>query len=108
MKKRQAQGPQSHTYKTCMTQEKLSRPFLKREDGEDKKCTHAILTATRTVQEYKIQCAGSEPRSGVMRIEALSRERIKSTMKMKSSRGTVNNETSGRWLASDCGKDRLN
>jgi hypothetical protein len=108
MKKRQSQVPKSHTYKTCLTQKDLSRPFGKQKDTEDDKCTNTILTATRTVQEYKMECGGSAPHSGVMRIEALSRERIKSTMKMNmnSSRGVVNMEISGRWLAADCGKER--
>jgi hypothetical protein len=106
MKKRQEQAPKSHTTKTCLTQEKLSRPFDK-QGAEDEKCSNTILTATRTVQEYKMQCTGRDPRSGVMRIEALSRERIKSTIKMNvnSSHGAVNIEMSGRWIAADCGKD---
>lgn len=104
MKKRQAQGPQSHTDKTCLTQEKLSRPFDKQDDEKDEKCTHTTLTATRTVQEYKIQCTGSNPHTGVMRIEALSRERVKSTIKMNSTHGAVNVEMNGHWLAADCGK----
>ncbi len=104
MKKRQAQAPQNRTRNTCMTQEKLNRAFDNKDDAADVKCTHTTLTATRTVQEYKIQCAGSTPHSGVMRIEALSRERVRSTIKMNMPNGTVNNQMSGRWLAADCGK----
>lgn len=104
MKKRQALGPQSHTHKTCLTQEKMNRPFDKQGDGEDKNCTNTILTATRTEQEYKIQCTGPDAHSGVMHIDALSRESIKSTIKMNSGQGTVNNEMTGHWIAADCGK----
>jgi hypothetical protein len=102
MKQRQEQGPQSHTYKTCITQEDLNRPFDKKDNMEN--CTQTILTATRTVQEYKIQCTGSMPHSGVLHVEALSRERVKSTIKMNLPTGTVDNEMSGRWLSADCGK----
>jgi hypothetical protein len=104
MKKRQAQAPQNHTDKTCMTQADLNRAFDKKDDAADEKCTHTTLTATRTVQEYKIQCTGATPHSGVMRIEALSRERVRSTIKMNLPNGTVNNQMNGRWLAADCGK----
>lgn len=104
MKKRQEQAPQSHTDKTCMTKEDLNRPFNKKDDSDEEKCTQTILTATRTVQEYKIQCTGSAPRSGTMHLEALSRESVKSTIKMNLPNGAVNNQMSGRWLAADCGK----
>ncbi len=104
MKKRQAQAPQSHTDKICMTQQDLNRAFDKKDDAENEKCTHTTLTATRTVQEFKIQCTGSAPRSGVMHLEALSRERVKSTIKMNLPNGAVNNQMSGRWLTADCGK----
>lgn len=103
-KKRQAQPSKSMTDKTCLTQEELNRPFSKQDDEMDKKCTQTVIVATRTVQEYKIQCVGSESRSGTMRLEALSRERIKSTMKMNTGRGAVNNEMNGHWIAADCGK----
>ena len=104
MKKRQEQAPQSHTHKSCLTQDDLNRAFEKNDDSADEKCTNTVLTATRTVQEYKIQCTGSAPRSGVARFEALSRERVKGTMKMNLPNGSVSNQLSGRWLASDCGK----
>ncbi len=104
MQKRQAQPPQSHTHKSCLTQEELNRPFEKQGDTEGEKCTNTILTATRTVQEYKIHCTGRMPSSGVSRFEALSRERIKGTIKMNMPNGTVNNQLSARWLAADCGK----
>jgi hypothetical protein len=104
MKKRQAQAPQNHTDKTCLTQADLNRAFDNKDNAADEKCTHTTLTATRTVQEYKIQCTGSALRSGVMRTEALSREHVRSTIKMNLPNGAVNNRMSGRWLSADCGK----
>ncbi len=104
MKKRQEQAPQSHTTKSCLTQKDLNRAFEKQEDSEDMKCTNTVLKATRTVQEYKIHCTGSTPSSGESRIEALSRERIKGAFKMNLPSGAVNNQITGHWLATDCGK----
>lgn len=106
MKKRQAQAPQSHTIKSCLTQEKLNQQLDKRKIEGDEKCIDTIVTATRTVQETKFQCTGSDSRSGVMHTEALSRERTKSTIKINSSHNTVNVEMTGRWIAADCGKER--
>ncbi len=102
---RQGQAPQTHTHQSCLTQERLNHAFDdKQGESPDQKCTHTILTATHTVQEYKIQCTGSAPRSGVLRFEALSRERVKGTFKMNLPNGAVNSRLSGRWLSADCGK----
>jgi hypothetical protein len=106
MKKREADGPKTHTTRTCLTKEKLNRPFEKQGEAGNGNCKNTIVTATRTVQDYKIQCTGPEARSGVMHMEATSRESFKSTVKMTSSRNTVNVELNGRWVASDCGKEK--
>jgi hypothetical protein len=104
MKKREANGPKTRTTKTCLTKEKLNRPFSK--PDEDKRCKHTVVTATRTVQDYKIQCTGPESHSGVMHLEATSRESIKSTIKMNAPRGAINVEMKGHWVSSDCGKEK--
>jgi len=106
MKKRAADGPKAHTTRTCLTKEKLNRPFDKQGESGNGKCTNTVVTATRTVQDYKIQCTGPDARSGVMHMEAQSPERFKSTVKMTSSRSTVNVELNGRWVAADCGKQK--
>ena len=102
MKARQAQGPKSKTIKSCMTKEDLNRPFDKRND-EDKNCTNTIVSATRTHAEYKIECTGPGAHSGVMHIEALSRERVKASIKMNSGNGAMTNEMTSKWIAADCG-----
>jgi hypothetical protein len=106
MKKREAQGPRSHTTRSCLTKEKLNRPFEKQGEPANSNCKNTIVTATRTVQEYKIQCTGPEAHSGVMHMEAQSPERFKSTVKMNSSRSTINVELNGHWVGADCGKEK--
>jgi hypothetical protein len=106
MKSREAQGPKSHTTRSCLTKEKLNRPFEKQGETGNNKCTNTVVKATRTVQEYKIQCTGPDAHSGVMHMEAQSPERFRSTVKMSSPRSTINVELNGRWVGADCGKEK--
>lgn len=103
MKARQTGEPKRHTEKTCLTEEDLTRPFDKTDDPD---CKNTIVSATSTHAEYKIVCTGAGPRNGSMEIEALSRESIKATMKMKTPNGPVSNEMTSKWLAADCGDVR--
>jgi len=104
MKARQAAGPKSHTEKTCLTKEDLNRPFDK--SDSDKNCKNTTVSATRTHAEYKIECTGEDAHTGMMRMEALSRESIKATMKMNAGNGAVTNEMTLKWVAADCGDVR--
>ncbi len=105
MKARQAHGPKSTTIKTCMTKEDLNRPFDKKGD-EDKNCTNTLVTATSTRAEYRIECTGPKAHKGVINVEALSRDRMKATVKMNTGTGTVTNGTTSKWIAADCGNVR--
>lgn len=93
----------THTIQTCITKDDLNRPF--KAQDEEANCKNTIVTATPTKAEYKIQCSGSETHSGVMKIEALSRESIRGStiMQVNSGKGTVANEMSGRWVSANCG-----
>lgn len=93
----------THTIQTCLTKDDLGRPF--KAQDEEASCKSTIVTATPTKAEYKIQCSGSEAHSGVMKIEALSRESIRGStiMQVNSGKATVANEMSGRWVAANCG-----
>jgi len=93
----------THTIQTCITKDDLGRPF--KAQDEEAGCKSTIVTATPTKAEYKIQCSGSEAHSGVMKIEALSRESIRGStiMQVNSGKATVANEMSGRWVAANCG-----
>lgn len=94
----------THTVQSCLTKDNLDRPF-KGQNTEDH-CTNTVVTATRTKAEYKFQCSGKDARSGVMKTEALSRESIKNSMLMQvnSGKGSITNESTGKWISADCGK----
>lgn len=93
----------THTIQSCITKDELDRPFKAQDEEEN--CKSTIVTATPTKAEYKIQCSGSQAHSGVMKIEALSRESIKGStiMQVNSGQGTVANEMSGKWISANCG-----
>lgn len=93
----------THTIQTCITKDDLNLPF--KAQDEEANCKNTIVTATPTKAEYKIQCSGSETHSGVMKVEALSRESIRGStiMQVNSGKGTVANEMSGRWVSANCG-----
>lgn len=92
-----------HTIQSCISKDDLDRPF--KAQDEEANCKSTIVTATATKAEYRIQCSGSEAHSGVMKIEALSRESIKGStiMQVNSGKGSVANEMSGRWISANCG-----
>lgn len=93
----------THTIQSCITKDELDRPFKAQDEEEN--CKSTIVTATPTKAEYKIQCTGSQAHSGVMKIEALSRESMKGStiMQVNSGKGTVANEMSGKWISANCG-----
>ena len=93
----------THTIQTCITRDDLERPF--KAQDEETNCKSTIVTATPTKAEYRIQCSGTEAHSGVMKVEALSRESVRgsTTMQINSGKGTVANEMSGRWISANCG-----
>lgn len=93
----------THTIQSCITKDELDRPF--KAQDEEASCKSTVVTATPTKAEYKIQCSGGEAHSGVMKIEALSRESIRGTtiMQVNSGQGTVVNEMTGKWISANCG-----
>jgi len=106
MKARQAQGPRTHVHKSCLTKAKLERePFQDEEDNKES-CTHTMISSTRTQWHGKLQCTKPK-RVGEVRMEALSRERIKGTIQMSASDAnhamTVHVSIAGRWLGPSCG-----
>jgi hypothetical protein len=103
MKKQQADGPKTRTTKTCLTKEKLGRPFEKAEADEEKNCKRTILVATPSKQEVTIACTGERPQKKEWRMEATSRESAKGNMKVVSGSGSVTMSFTARWIASGCG-----
>lgn len=102
-KKRQAMSQKTHTTKSCLTKDNIDNA-LSDHEGKDH-CTNTIVSDTSTKSEFKFQCTGKESRSGVMKIEALSRESIRHTvnMKMNSGKSTFDMESTGKWISTQCG-----
>ena len=92
-----------HTIQSCLSKENFDRPLKAQDRENDKDCTNTIVTSTPATTEINFQCSGREARSGNSKIEALSRERIKSTMQMKTAEATITNVSTGKWLSADCG-----
>ena len=104
MKKQQADGPRTHTSRTCLTQEKLGRPFEKGDAGEEKNCKRTTLVATRSKQEMTIVCTGERAQKSEWRMEATSRESAKGNVKVVSGNGSVTMNFTAKWVASECGE----
>lgn len=104
MKAQHAQGPRTHVHKSCMTKEKLERAPFQEKDKES--CTHTVISSTGSHWEAKLLC--TKPRRvGEFKVEALSREHIKSTVQMNASDDkhamAVHVSMDGKWIGSNCG-----
>jgi hypothetical protein len=104
MKKREADGPKAHTFRTCLTREDLAKPFEKEDEDEAKHCKRTTLVATRARQEIDIACEGDGPEKREWRMEAKSRERVTGDMKVVSAKGSVTMHLTAKWIASECPK----
>ena len=104
MKKQQAEGPKTHTSRSCLTQEELGQAFEKVDADEEKTCKRTTLVATRTKQEVTIVCTGERPQKREWRMTATTRESAKGNVKVVSENGSVTMDFTARWVASECGK----
>ena len=103
MKKRPPQAAKPHVTRSCMTKERLQKDmFLDQRQADS--CKRMILTNTRTVAEVKIECAEEKMGSttGTFRLEALSRESVKGTLRTT---GAMNIDTTitSKWISDNCG-----
>jgi uncharacterized protein DUF3617 len=104
MKARSAGTAQTHTYKTCLTKEKVtSNPF-----ADKKNCTSTILTSTSSKIALKVQCTEQEVQmGGNLEFEALNTENVKGSGRMAATGGdhTMNVDATytGKWIGSACG-----
>ena len=103
MKQRAAGGSHTTSNKTCVTKEDLNRGKFEAGKGEDpKNCQYRVVTQTATRMESHFQCTGDAARSGEMKFEALSPERIKGAIQVSTPDGKMTMEFSGHWLAASC------
>jgi len=106
MKQRQAEGPQTHTTKKCVTKEDLGKGGWF--DKEDQDCTKTVLTSNSHKLDVKLECTkGGGKQSGTLNIEAIDSGNVKGSMQMAATNGTntmtVNSTMSSKWLSSACG-----
>ena len=105
MKARASKGPQTRTFKHCVTQEDLNKdPF-----AEDKKsCTRSVLTSTGSKMDVHEVCTGN---GGVktdltVHIEALDSENVKAAIHVNAAGGgrTMNGDSNitAKWLGPAC------
>ncbi len=106
MRAEQAKGAVPDTTRTCITPEKLEKPF----EGLNEKemmCKRTTISSSSTSQDIKIECTGKGKMSGEMKFTAQSRESVKGTIKMSASDAgntmTVNSNMSAKWLGPSCG-----
>ncbi len=96
-----------HTFKTCITKEKLEKdPFQDRE--EEQSCKRSYLTRTTSVLSFKEECANPAGKTTAEgRFEAVNPESVKGTVKITIDRNgkamTMNNDLSGKWIGASCG-----
>jgi hypothetical protein len=98
--------PKTTTRKDCVTKEKLNKDYLFGE--ERKQCTRTVITASSSKTEMKMQCQEENMKmDGTFRLEAVSSEQVKGTMKMVASGGgramNIDMDFNGRYLGPVCG-----
>lgn len=91
-----------NTYKVCLTKQDLAD--MARDPDGDATCKHSNVKRSASVYEADMTCP--EGRSGHVRIEALSSEKIAGvvTQKMsgRSGQGQMRAEFSARWASASC------
>ncbi len=104
MKASQAKMAQPRTTRSCMTKEKIEKDTAFNPDQVQQSCKRTVVTNSRSVLEIKFECTNEKyPMTGLLHIEAPSRETVKGTFKMNAgpmnSEGTIN----GKWISDSCG-----
>ncbi len=107
MKSMMANAAKPHTFKTCITKEKLAEdPFEKREERQD--CKRSYLTRTSTTLAFKEECTSNDGKTVTEgHFEATSPEAVKGTMKISIERAgmpmIINSDLAGKYVGASCG-----
>jgi hypothetical protein len=106
MKTTMSGKPKTTTRKDCVTKEKLNKDYLFGEERKD--CTRTVITASSSKTEMKMQCQEENMKmEGTVRMEALSSEHVKGTMKMVTTGSgrtmNVDVDFNARYLGPVCG-----
>ena len=103
----QSGAPTIQTLQSCITKEKLERPFAPSARAS-RDCKHTVVTSSPQIQEIHMECSGRAKSRGDLRIEAITPERIKGEFQSVSGDPvhplTVRMEIVGTWQGADCGK----
>jgi hypothetical protein len=107
MKARAAEPPQSHTEKSCITQEDLDKNKVFGDD-DDKSCTRTVISSSDTKLEMHMECQdGGIKRTGTFKVEAPSPESAKGSMQMAAANAdramNVDVTFTAKWIAAACG-----
>lgn len=90
------------TYKVCLTKQDLAD--MARDPDGDETCKHSNVKRSASVYEADMSCP--EGRSGHVRLEALSSEKVAGVMTQKmsgrSGQGQLRMEFSARWASASC------
>ncbi len=112
MAKSKAAGAKPHTFKTCITREKLERnPF---EDKANRSCKQTVVSSSSTTYDVKFQCSSEDGvQSGEWRFDAATPELVKGTGQMTMERAgnkegagnkmTANTSMTAKWIGASCG-----
>ena len=111
LKKRQAQGPRTLVFKTCLTKEKLERDPFANSAQRGESCSTHMISQSSTHWQGKTVCTGNgRQREVTINYSALSRERVKGTIRVRLSGAgremEIHGTIAGKWLGPDCGKLR--
>ena len=91
---------QAGNNRSCLTAQDLRDLNLGKNDDEDCKVTSKKITGN--VADITVTCTGDEPRTQTIHYEALSRESVRGTIKVKGGGGPSEMTITGKWVAAAC------
>ena len=100
--KRANAGPKTWIDKVCVTAKDLKEGAFRADTSDEGNgCTYKMTAQTATLQEGTSSCGGGKG-TGQIRIEALSREKMRGRMNMTGPGISSNMQMSGQWLSASC------
>jgi Protein of unknown function (DUF3617) len=108
LRARQAQGPLTRVYKSCLTKKQLAQDPAAEPPEPGESCSTKIVSQTSKRWKGKRVCTrNGRRREFDIDMRAVSRERSQGTVRVVFSEEgktmTVNGKISSRWLSSNCG-----
>lgn len=106
MQARGARGPKTTVNKSCLTKDRLDKPF-NLGDESTKACTRTLVTSSGSKQEIHVDCdRASMKSSGTIKVEAIDSENVKGSMQMTMTNGehtmNMNYTFAAKWIGPAC------